>query len=166
DKIEEYSQKYNTLFIIQNAAVPNKSLQELRAAINGKVIFVKKSILMRKYSKINMDGECFLIFADEEDEAKIKDFRYPCYASENDVSASSVVIPVGRIQNTKLLEFLDNVEEKGTNHFLTKEFLVCDENQKLDAKQAQILQAMGIRFGTAALKIAEIVSCKELPSMQ
>ncbi|KAI5155055.1 hypothetical protein ENBRE01_3485, partial [Enteropsectra breve] len=42
DKIEEYSQKYNTLFIIQNAAVPNKSLQELRAAINGKVIFVKK----------------------------------------------------------------------------------------------------------------------------
>lgn len=153
EKTQEYLKNYNTLAIVENSDIQNQCLQKLRGWLNGKVVFVKKSLLQRKYPELAYKENFFLVFTNEEELEKLAAFEYEGFLNAGDASSANIVISAGLVRNRKLLPFLQPIENKGANSYLLEDYQVISEGQIATNETAEILKIRGYRLAKRRLSI-------------
>ncbi|KAM0681337.1 Rpl10p [Glugoides intestinalis] len=161
-KIKECLEKYSTLVIVENCDTQNKCLQRLRSTLDGKVIFAKKSFLQLKYPQISFEKNFFLVFINEEELKKLKEFEYATFLVPGDISPVDITIPNGIIRNKKLAGLLKPVRTQGAHTILLEDFNVVSEGKVAEEKACEILNIQGQRLAFAKLNFLEVMETKNL----
>ncbi|KAI4291618.1 mRNA turnover protein 4 [Pancytospora philotis] len=162
DKIKELLAEYPVLHVVLNADIPNVSIQALRGAIEGKVLFVKKAIFQREYPSFSIGDNFFLIFAKENLSSTIEGMAYPDYLKEGESATERVVVPAGVVRSARVASLIGNTIKQGGNTVLLEEAVVCEEGAAVDEKQVQILKALGRRMGSSTLKVLDVKMASDL----
>lgn len=160
DKVKEYKDKYESIYFIENTDIPSNDIQNLRKAVDGKIIFVKKSIFQKIFPSCNFSENYFLIFTN--DKQPIEEFKYVDYAVKGNIAPQDVIVNKGVVKKEKLLPYLKNTVIEGSNRVLVEDFMVCKENDVLNEDQAAILKILGYKFGSSKLNILDGRSTSEI----
>lgn len=164
-KIKNYLEQFDTVVVVKNTEIQNVCLQTLRSSINGKVVFVKKSLLQKKFPTLCYEQNFFLIFTNISEIEKIKSFNYVGFLEEGDVVSEDITIPAGLIKNDKLHKYLKPLEQKGANTYLLKDFTVVKAGETIDEKASTILKIKGDRLAHKPIVIIDIIESKSISSI-
>lgn len=156
DRVKEYLEMYSHVHTIQNNSLPNTVIQTIRSGVDGKLLFVKRSMLQKQYPGLRFDGSCFLLFSNENLTEKLGEFMYPDFLKAGEHIDQRIAIPAGILRNEKLVPMLDEAVPQGANSVLVNEYVVCEEGDVLTEKQAKILQILGNKFAQSNLHILSI----------
>lgn len=162
EKIKEYLKTYNTVLVIKNSSIQNICLQSLRSIVDGKVVFVKKTLLSKSYPRLNYEEDIFLVFTNDDQIDKIKEFEYKSFLEVGEKSPAEVAIPSGIIHNKRLAQLVKPVETKGANTHLLADFTVVLENEEVNEKSCEILKIKGLRLANKKLEILDTIESKDL----
>lgn len=163
NRVQEYADKYSNAYFIGHADIPNKSIQKLRADIDGKILFIKKTMFAKVYPSIQIPSAFFLIFSNEDLTDTLRDFSFPAFLKEGDVPPERVVLEAGEIHNLQLADLLEGTITKGAKVFLEEERVICDPGTgPINATQAKILHLLGKKMKLEKLSILDVKSSSEL----
>jgi len=162
DKVSEYKSKYANVYFVENASIPNSSLQALRKGVDGKVLFIKRGMFEKSYPNVKIPGNFFLVFSNADLKEFIESFTYPDYLEESGCSPKDVVIPSGVVRKEKLAEFLPQASMQGTNLVLGEDALVCKEGEIISREKSEILRILGEKLGETHFKILNVMNTSEL----
>ena len=162
EKVKEYKEKYTNVYFIENTDISNVSIQSLREAIDGKVLFIKKAIFQKIYPECTHSENYFLVFGTEDIKESLENFEFASFPKIGEVVEESVLIKAGLIRNEDLIPYLNNLIIEGNNYTLTQDFQVCNGGDALNEKQASILKILGYRIGKSKLNIIDIKQTTEM----
>lgn len=161
-KIEESAKIYDTVVFVENTDIQNTCFQNLRSLIDGRVFIVKKALFQRTFLNVNFKENYFVIFTNSSELDKIKNFEYNGFLAEGDITPKTIIMKAGVIKNKKLEDLLTPVERKGSNVTLLEDYVVCEEGDKVNKKQAEILVIRGDRICKRKMNILDIKSSSDL----
>lgn len=163
ERCNEYLSKYDTVIFIENNSMLNTCFKALRELlVSGKIMVVKKSLFQRMFSEINFQQDYFLAFVNEEEINKIKEFQYKAFMEAGDIAPETHIIKSGKINPPKLIDYLSPIENEGANSILLEDFTVCEKDDKISAKQAEILKILGKRLIFKPLNVLDIKKSKDM----
>ncbi len=167
EKINSYFEKYPVLHFVENNNIPTRSIQSLRSMLKGdinanedsnkiigKIFFVRKSLLRKKFPSWNYPENFFLIFGNKDLKEIIEEFRYPAFAKPGDIASQTITIPAGiiKFKNIELKE----ARPQGSNLVLDSTYTVCNQGDILNEEQVSLLEAMGTKLGENRLRVIDI----------
>lgn len=156
EKAAEYAEKYPIIHVVQNSDMPNEAIQAIRKEIEGRVLFVKKSLFQRKYPAFNFEENYFLVFAAENVSDRLMAVAYPDFAREGETVSERVAIPAGVLRNKRVADLLEDAVPQGSNFVVANERVVCESGDCVTEEQAGLLRALGKRLGRSYVRVIAV----------
>lgn len=156
ERAKEYQSRFPVVHVVENVDIPTETIQSIRNIINGKALFIKKSMFQKIFPSFSRGENYFLVFAKEDIREPLEAVEYPCFVKEGDISSERVVIPAGPVHNKKLALLLPGVAVQGTNYSMEQEYTVCEAGVIVTSEQSSMLQLLGRKTSKCHLKVLDV----------
>lgn len=154
-KIMSYHEKYPVIHIVHNNNIPTESIQKLRTIVeDGKVLFIRKNIIKKMFASFNYSENFFLIFSKKDISDLLSKYEYSCFIKAGETVHNNVIIPAGILKYKNIV--IDSAKPQGSNFILETPYVVCNDGDLVTEEQAEILRAMGLKYGTTHLEVIDV----------